>query len=819
MSDPIDSLRRALAGRYTIARELGRGGMATVYLAQDVKHDRPVALKVLRPEIAAGLGVERFLREVRITARLTHPHILPLLDSGEAAGYLYYVMPFVEGESLRGRLAREKQLPIEDAVLIAREAADALGYAHARGLVHRDIKPENILIDSGHAIVADFGIARALSAAGDDSLTATGIVIGTPAYMSPEQAAGTTDVDGRSDVYALGCVLYEMLAGEAPHAGPTAQAVLTRRLSESAPRVAAIRDMVPDHLNDAVARALARVPADRFATVQAFAAALESRTASHERPAATTTGFPWGPRGLAVAAVAALAVMALAAGLWWRGGADEAPPAPAADAALHSIAVIPFLNMSPDPENEYFADGIAEELLNVLARVDGLRVVPRTSAFAFKGQETPLPDIARQLGVGYVLSGAVRKQGNRARITAQLVEVAGNTHVWGPQTYDRELDDVFAVQEEIAQAIADALAPALGARVSVTAATRDMEAYQLFLRGRARYYDRSLFDRAIVDAVDDLGEATRRDPGFAEAWAYLGAAVFAEAGMRPRWSRAIADAVDLATNHALALDPDLPLARAVRGRRLLRRGHYVEGLRTLQRAAEEESRGTTARSWYGTELLFLGYVDEAIPILEEAHRIDPLVSGNSSYLGVAYLAAGRDAEAETHIRRGIELGSPSGIFSLIAEAANRGDAARAGAFFRESLVVFHRWSTPERRDALVAAFDAAVRDPAAREGFADAAARGFVQQWAWWRVYYLGIRDADRFFEWAYRLYQPEMPARLAWMRKTWLPSLGWLREDPRLLALMREDGITEVWEARGYPMGCRVVPDARGDRLRCPAD
>jgi eukaryotic-like serine/threonine-protein kinase len=792
--------------------------MATVYLAQDVKHDRPVALKVLRPEIAAGLGVERFLREVRITARLTHPHILPLLDSGEAAGFLYYIMPFVEGESLRDRLAREKQLPIEDAVRIAREAADALGYAHARGLVHRDIKPENILIDSGHAVVADFGIARALTAAGEDSLTATGIVIGTPAYMSPEQAAGTTDVDGRSDVYALGCVLYEMLAGEAPHAGPTAQAVLARRLSESAPQVIAMRDMVPDHVNDAVARALARVPADRFATVQALAAALETRTAASERPAARTTGVPWGPRGLA--AVAALAVMALAAGVWSRGDADVAVPTPAADEGLRAIAVIPFLNMSPDPENEYFADGIAEELLNALARVEGLRVIPRTSAFAFKGQEAPLADIARQLGVRHVLSGAVRKQGNRARITAQLVEVASNTHVWGPQTYDRELDDVFAVQEEIAQAIADALAPALGThRVSVTAATRDMEAYQLFLRGRARYYDRRLFGRGLADAVDDLGEATRRDPDFAEAWAYLGAAVYAEAGARPRWSQAIADAVDQATNHALALDPDLPLARAVRGRRLMRRGHYVEGLRTLQRAAEEESRGTTARTWYGTELLFLGYVDEAIPILEEAHRMDPLVAGNSAYLGVAYLAAGHDAQAETHIRRGIELGAPLGIFSLIAEAANRGDAPRAGAFFREAMSLFPEWIVPERRDAVIAAFDAALRDRAVRDGFTDAAARGFVKQWAWWRVYYLGIRDADRFFEWAYQLYQPEMPARLAWMRKTWQPSMGWLREDPRLLALMREEGITEVWEARGYPMGCRVVPDARGDRLRCPAD
>ncbi|MDH5548986.1 MAG: serine/threonine protein kinase, partial [Gemmatimonadota bacterium] len=237
MSEIPSRLSTALADRYTMEREIGSGGMATVYLAEDLRHDRPVALKVLKPELAAALGPDRFLREIKTTAQLRHPHILPLLDSGDADGTLFYVMPYVEGESLRDRLNREKQLPVEDALRIAREVADALSYAHSHDVLHRDIKPENILLESGHAVVADFGIARALTAAGGEKLTQTGIAVGTPAYMSPEQSAGEPAIDGRSDLYALGCVLYEMLAGEPPFTGPTAQAIIAKRLAEPPPRV------------------------------------------------------------------------------------------------------------------------------------------------------------------------------------------------------------------------------------------------------------------------------------------------------------------------------------------------------------------------------------------------------------------------------------------------------------------------------------------------------------------------------------------------------------------------------------------------------
>jgi formylglycine-generating enzyme required for sulfatase activity/tRNA A-37 threonylcarbamoyl transferase component Bud32/dienelactone hydrolase len=332
--DALARLTTALADRYLIERELGAGGMATVYLAQDVKHQRQVAIKVLHPELAASLGAERFLREITTTANLRHPHILPLYDSGEAQGFLYYVMPYVEGESLRDRLRREKQLPLEDALRIAREVADALGYAHARGIVHRDIKPENILLESGHAVVADFGIARAVTAAGTEELTATGTAIGTPVYMSPEQASGERDLDGRSDLYSLGCVVYEMLGGEPPYLGTTPQAVIAKKMSEPTPRISVVRELVPAAVEAAIDRALAKTPADRFATAEQFIRALTMpsdgiahvpsvRSAEIEYPRAATIG-PLGLRSVAtrirqprVAVPAVGALLALAVFSAW----------------------------------------------------------------------------------------------------------------------------------------------------------------------------------------------------------------------------------------------------------------------------------------------------------------------------------------------------------------------------------------------------------------------------------------------------------------------------------------------------------------------
>jgi eukaryotic-like serine/threonine-protein kinase len=301
------ALAEALRDRYTIERELGRGGMATVYLAHDLRHDRPVALKVLHPDLAATLGPERFQREIRTTARLQHPHILPVLDSGEAAAQLWYTMPYVEGESLRDRLRRESQLPLDDALQITREVADALSYAHSQGIVHRDIKPGNILLSRGHALVADFGIARALQVADTEQLTATGMAVGTPAYMSPEQAGGTSSVDGRSDLYSLGCVLYEMLTGEVPYTARTPQAVIAKRVIEPLPRVRTLRQSVPESVEQAINRALAVAPADRFPTAAEFAQAITQPLLTRD----TTTASGWQPMALRGWRLRGLATLAL----------------------------------------------------------------------------------------------------------------------------------------------------------------------------------------------------------------------------------------------------------------------------------------------------------------------------------------------------------------------------------------------------------------------------------------------------------------------------------------------------------------------------
>ncbi len=463
MSDILDSLQSALADRYRIERELGRGGMATVYLAHDLRHDRSVALKVLRPELAHAVGADRFLREIRLCARLQHPHILGVHDSGEAGGQLWFTMPYVDGETLRSRLAREQQLPIGDAVRITTEIADALTYAHGRGVIHRDIKPENILLSGNHALVADFGIARALRGGAaaqqgseeDERLTETGMSLGTPQYMSPEQSVGERELDARTDVYSLGCVLYEMLAGEPPFTGPNPQSVLAKRLSEPVPHIRSTRE-VPLAIDHAVTRALARAPADRFATAAEFAAALGSTSVESGSSTAPVTSRQSPRKRRWIGALIGAVLVILLGGYMALGrSGGGAPGLPA------SAAVLPFTDLSPGKDQEYFSDGLTEELITSLSQVKGIRVAARTSSFQFKGQNADIRDVGRKLGVGAVLEGSVRKSGDRLRVTAQLSSAEDGYQLWS-ESYDRDLADVFAVQEEIARAIVGALRVRLG---------------------------------------------------------------------------------------------------------------------------------------------------------------------------------------------------------------------------------------------------------------------------------------------------------------------------------------------------------------------
>jgi TolB-like protein/tRNA A-37 threonylcarbamoyl transferase component Bud32/Flp pilus assembly protein TadD len=564
-------LDRALAGQYRIERLLGEGGMATVYLAHDLKHKRPVALKVLRPELAHALGPERFQREIETAARLQHPHILTVHDSGEAEGHLWFAMPFVEGESLRGRLARERQLPLDDALRITREAADALDYAHRHGVVHRDIKPENILLtgypshDRGatggwHALVADFGIARALGGGMSEKLTQTGTSVGTAAYMSPEQAAGDAEVDARSDVYSLAIVLYEMLAGETPFQAATPQATIARRFTETARPLRAIRDSVPERVERAVQQALARTAADRFPTARAFGDALGAAlSADATTVSAASTAAP-ARRRLSPALSMLLLGLAIGAGILfaWRRNSD---PAAGAAGDVTRLAVLPFENLG-DSTDEYFSDGLTDEVRGKLSGLEGLQVTARSSSGEYKRTAKSPQEIGRELGVDYLLTGTVRweKGGaavNRVRVSPELIDVATASTKW-QQPFVASLTDVFQVQADIAGRVAGALDLALGSSQQQAIAARptsNLAAYDAYMKGVAAR-SRGTVGVRLREAIDHFERAVALDSTFVAAWAGLSDAsslLYAQTT-----SPAMAERARSAADRALALDSGRP---------------------------------------------------------------------------------------------------------------------------------------------------------------------------------------------------------------------------------------------------------------------
>jgi serine/threonine protein kinase/tetratricopeptide (TPR) repeat protein len=607
VTEPLARLQDALPDRYRIERELGQGGMATVYLATDVKHGRSVAIKVLRPELALALGPERFLREITVAARLTHPNILPLHDSGEAGGLLYYVMPRIEGESLRERLDRDRQLPVDEALRITREVADALAYAHSHGVVHRDIKPENILFQAGHALVTDFGVALAVSAAGDARLTEAGLAIGTPAYMSPEQAMGEGAVDARADVYALGCVLFEMLAGAPPQVGPSGLAVIAQRLSEPAPSVRRARESVPLAIDQALAKALAREPADRFASAVDFVEAL------------TTPVVP-------------------------RPG--------------RSLAVLPFQNLSPDPDTAYFVDGITEDVVTQLSKIRSLHVIASTSVAALKDRGHDPGEMAAALGVPSFVWGSVRRAGNRVRIVARLVDAASEEQLWA-EAYDRDLNDIFAIQADVATRIAAAL------DVEITGderqrigkePTADLEAYHLYLRGRHCYL--RITDDGLRQGLDYFEQAIASDPRFALACAGI-ATVYILLGMGYGAGRiAPIDAYRHgreAVGTALALDPELGEAHGCLALLLtVAEFDWAGAERAFARALELKPSGFIWDA-YGLMLSAQCRYDEALEAQRHARRLDPVIAVHSGDIATTLLRAGRVDQALEEARRLVEL--------------------------------------------------------------------------------------------------------------------------------------------------------------------
>ncbi len=505
-----DALQQAVADRYTVECELGRGGMATVYRARDLRHERWVALKVLRPELGAILGDERFVKEIRVTARLRHPHILPVFDSGSAGRELWYVTPCVEGGSLRARLDREGQLSLEDALVIARDVLGALAYSHREGIVHRDIKPENILLDAGEAIVADFGIARALHDAGGERLTETGLSLGTPSYMSPEQVTADRALDGRSDLYAVGCILHEMLAGEPPYTGPTAQAVLAKKLVGTPPSVRAVRPAVPPGIDKCIARALAVAPADRFATAEQFAGALETAV-TEELTATRPTASPAPAarrRGAGRALAAAAAIVLLVALAIWRLN-PRAPPVSAT-----RLAVLPF-SVAAGPDLGYLGPGMVDLLSRNLDGAGEFRTLDAGTVLTALRKAGVRPEdaeqaraVARRLGAGQVVQGNVSASGKRLRIQAELLGTAGDSALLVSRAaVEGDSIELFALVDRLAAELLAERAQGPGFRLLRTAAftTRSLPALKSYLKAE-QHFRAVRPDSAIVGfrrAVDD----------------------------------------------------------------------------------------------------------------------------------------------------------------------------------------------------------------------------------------------------------------------------------------------------------------------------
>jgi eukaryotic-like serine/threonine-protein kinase len=709
VADLREQLERGLADHYRIERELGRGGMATVYLAHDLKHDRPIALKVLHPELAATLGPERFQREIRMAARLQHPHILSVHDSGNVPGdagrppILWFAMPFIEGESLRDRLRRETQLPLEDAIQIAREVADALEYAHQHGVIHRDIKPENILLSTGHALVADFGIARALSESSDSKLTQTGTTIGTPAYMSPEQAAGERALDARSDVYSLGCVVWEMIAGEPPFTGPTAQAVLMRRFTETPRPLREARETVPEVIDHAVAKALAKSPADRFASAGEFGKALRERPRGVPVPEATravtsspapggTPGSPPPPRSAHRFRVTAALAVGFLLGLgvlfgWFRSrnGSDDS------NGGSRRLAVLPFENLGRH-EDDYFADGVTDEIRGKLAGLPGLDVTARSSSSQYKRTEKSPAEIGRELGVDYLLTGTVRWEkgagGNRVRVSPELIRVATGSSRW-QQPFDAALSDVFQVQADIASRVAEALNLALEAPKQEQLAERpttSLAAYDAFLKGEeAAQGVWGIGPGELRNAAEHFEKAVALDSSFALAWAQL-SRVLSYAYYVGTPSAADAGRASFAADRAVTLAPSRPAGRLARGdyQRNITNDNaaalkeYTEGLRVapndldlltgaalaaqslgrwdeavaqLKRTLALDPRSVSAARRLAFTLLWMRRYPEALATSEQALGLGPSHLQTRSTRAMIYLAQGDLAQARQVIRQ------------------------------------------------------------------------------------------------------------------------------------------------------------------------
>jgi eukaryotic-like serine/threonine-protein kinase len=675
-----ERLAAALADRYRIERELGQGGMATVYLAHDLRHERDVAIKVMLPELAAAIGPDRFLREIRTTARLRHPHIVPLFDSGDADGQLWYAMPFVEGESLQDRLAREGPLPLDDAIRTAHEVASALGYAHGRGVIHRDIKPANILLEAGHAVVADFGIASAVSVAGGATLTQTGVIVGSPAYMSPEQASGG-GIDGRSDLYSLGCVFYEMLTGQPPFTAPTAMVVLAKHMLDPVPPIATARPGLPPQVVEAVERLLAKNPIDRFASAEAWISALD---------------FPAQDR-------------------LTRSGAT----APAAGDAFW-VAVLPFRFRGTAPGLDALAEGLTENIVTGLSRFSYLRVISRSSAARFTGESVDVRAAGRELRARYLMEGTLRQAGPTLRISAQLVDAESGAHLWA-EHYDRTLtpEDFFTVQDDVASRIVSTVADMHGVlphTMSENLRHRDPETltpYEMTVRGLG-YIERITPDEhALVRA--GLERAVEGAPGNADCWALLSNMNAEEHkhGFNPR-PDPLGRALD-AARRAVAAAPSSHLGYHMLAQAHFFRREFQEFRTAADRAVSLNPLDAGTVAYMGILIAYTGDWERGCALAERAMQLNPHHPGWYRFAGFNHAFQAGDYQAALDVA--LRFNMPGYFYTHLALAAaygKLGDRDAAGRCLRELLAV--------KPDIAAEAWDELGKwmpDPEAREAWID----------------------------------------------------------------------------------------------------
>jgi serine/threonine-protein kinase len=752
MSDLFGRLREALASRYTLQHELGEGGMAKVFLAHDLKYDRDVAIKVLRPDLAADVGIGRFLHEIQVAARLHHPHILPLYDSDQAEDMAYYVMPYIKGETLRQRLKRERQLAVPEALQFAREVADALSYAHTAKVVHRDIKPENILLDSGHALVADFGIARAIGES--QAMTSKGHVIGSPTYMSPEQVDGSEYIDGRSDIYSLGCLLFEMLVGEPPFRGTTVTAIIANRLTSPMPSARAFRELVPEAVDAAIRKAMATLPADRFSTAAQFAEALGT------------------PATVAIVVGAAQAMV------------REVTSA-------KSVAVLPFENMSTDPENEYFSDGITDDIIAQLSKIRALKVISRTSSMQYKKTTKKIVTIAEELGVAAVLEGSVRRAGPRVRIVVHLVDPATEKHLWG-DTFDRQLTDVFEVQSEVAQQITGALAVALSPEEKQRVekkATGDAEAYNHYLLGR--FHVNKWSEANVQKAIEQFEAAITKDPGYALAYAGLADAYeLLSIGLS---SKPALENLTKAKSMALkALELDESLAEAhtsLAYARWLGDLDWSTAERGFKRALELKSSYVPAHQWYAEYLAALGRHDEALIEIKRAQQLDPLaVPVNRAVGWVLYFARRYDLAGE-ELRKALAM-DPEFLgarlvlwWVLVASGAHeeaiadiRKDLERPGSSTVKKLMLAYACAAAGKREEASGILWEVEAKVAAEDRLALLSTFPLI-----------ALNETDRAFQQLVRAYEHREPGLMFLKVAPWFDAL---RTDPRYGALVEKLGL-----------------------------